>query len=398
MKRILIAILLVLALVAPAPAAAQADVVQAVLFYSPTCPHCQQVITVNMPEISRQFNSSGTWSYYGENYDPASAETPPLIALLGDALQVLYVDTTTELGNQLYGAAIERYSIPQENWVVPLMVVGDTVLTGSVDIPEQLPLITSGALESGGLAWPDIPGLAAYTEALQPFPDQQAVEVEPSPTGESAPAEAPPELPAEAPAVLDRNPAAMTVGERIMLDPAGNSVAIVVLIGMLLSLLAAGLRWTGRFAPRQPEALTPLIPILALAGMAVAGYLSYIAASGSEATCGPVGDCNTVAQSEYSALLLGLPNGYLGVAGYVIMLAAWFVARYTSPSAARLAKLGLFAVSLAGTMFSLYLTFLEPFVIGASCAWCLTSAILITTIMLLSVGPARFSLRSAPPA
>jgi uncharacterized membrane protein len=42
----------------------------------------------------------------------------------------------------------------------------------------------------------------------------------------------------------------------------------------------------------------------------------------------------------------------------------------------------LFAV--VGTVFSAYLTFLEPFVIGAVCAWCLSSAVLITALMLLS--------------
>ncbi|HET9441615.1 MAG TPA: vitamin K epoxide reductase family protein [Longimicrobiales bacterium] len=34
----------------------------------------------------------------------------------------------------------------------------------------------------------------------------------------------------------------------------------------------------------------------------------------------------------------------------------------------------------AGVLFSLYLRLLEPFVIGATCVWCLTSAVLITTI------------------
>jgi uncharacterized membrane protein len=38
-------------------------------------------------------------------------------------------------------------------------------------------------------------------------------------------------------------------------------------------------------------------------------------------------------------------------------------------------------------MFSIYLTFLEPFVIGATCIWCLTSAVIITLIMLLSALP-----------
>jgi uncharacterized membrane protein len=38
-----------------------------------------------------------------------------------------------------------------------------------------------------------------------------------------------------------------------------------------------------------------------------------------------------------------------------------------------------------GVLFSIYLTFLEPFVIGATCAWCLSSAV-IMTLLLLTTG------------
>jgi uncharacterized membrane protein len=393
MKRVAIAALLVISFVLPtASVQAQTGVVRAVLFYSPTCPHCHQVITVNMPQISQQFNSSVTWSYFGESYDPDSESTPPLVALLGNALQVLYIDTTNEVGNQLYAAAIDRYSIPQEEWVVPLMVVGETILIGSIDIPAQLPPITEAALGGGGIEWPDIPGLAGYIEALQPFPDQPAAQAEETPTAESAAATgAPTPQPAAPPQVLDRNPADLSLGERIMLDPAGNTLSIIVIIGMLLSLLAVGLRWSGRFAPRRRESLPIWIPILSLAGIAVAGYLAYIAATGDEAACGPVGDCNTVAQSAYSTVLFGIPNAYLGVAGYVLILAGWLVARYGPPATVRIATLAVFAASVFGTLFALYLTFLEPFVIGASCAWCLTSAVIITMSTVLSVGPASFA-------
>jgi len=45
-------------------------------------------------------------------------------------------------------------------------------------------------------------------------------------------------------------------------------------------------------------------------------------------------------------------------------------------------------MSLFGTLFSLYLTYLEPFVIQAVCLWCLASAILITLLLLFSLKPA----------
>jgi uncharacterized membrane protein len=79
----------------------------------------------------------------------------------------------------------------------------------------------------------------------------------------------------------------------------------------------------------------------------------------------------------------------MGLAGYVGIMAAWLTARYTKGKFVDLANLSMFGMAVFGVFFSIYLTFLEPFVIGATCAWCLTSAILITTLMLLSIRPAK---------
>ncbi|WP_287908301.1 vitamin K epoxide reductase family protein [Chloroflexus sp.] len=49
---------------------------------------------------------------------------------------------------------------------------------------------------------------------------------------------------------------------------------------------------------------------------------------------------------------------------------------------------------MTGTLFSLYLTFLEPFVIGATCIWCLLSAITMTSAAL---GESRLLCRSTLP-
>jgi uncharacterized membrane protein len=154
-------------------------------------------------------------------------------------------------------------------------------------------------------------------------------------------------------------------------------------------LVAAGLRWSGRFSPVQPAPSSPWILVLAILGLGVSAYLAYIAATGNEAACSPVGDCNAVAQSGYARLLFGISNGALGAAGYTLILIGWLAARYRKGVLALWARVGLFAAALVGTLFSLYLTFLEPFVIGASCAWCLTSAVLITALMLFSAGPGR---------
>ena len=44
----------------------------------------------------------------------------------------------------------------------------------------------------------------------------------------------------------------------------------------------------------------------------------------------------------------------------------------------------LFGTTLIGILFSTYLTFLEPFVIGATCMWCLSSAVIMTLLFLIA--------------
>jgi uncharacterized membrane protein len=128
---------------------------------------------------------------------------------------------------------------------------------------------------------------------------------------------------------------------------------------------------------------------LCIFGFGVAGYLAYVETAQVTAVCGPVGDCNTVQQSEYARLFGILPVGVMGLAGYVAIMVAWLTARYTKGKFVDLANLSMFGMAVFGVLFSIYLTFLEPFVIGATCAWCLTSAILITTLMLLSMRSAK---------
>lgn len=58
------------------------------------------------------------------------------------------------------------------------------------------------------------------------------------------------------------------------------------------------------------------------------------------------------------------------------------------------AALALLAMSAFGVLFSIYLIYLEPFVIGAACDWCLMSAVVMsveTTIVNLQAAPARSS-------
>jgi uncharacterized membrane protein len=55
---------------------------------------------------------------------------------------------------------------------------------------------------------------------------------------------------------------------------------------------------------------------------------------------------------------------------------------------AQFAPLVIFGMAFFGVLFSLYLTYLEPFVIRAVCIWCLISAMIMTLLLLVSIKPA----------
>lgn len=164
----------------------------------------------------------------------------------------------------------------------------------------------------------------------------------------------------------------------------------IAILGMIYALIA--------FA-RVPDNATPIsafeshaVPILALAGLGVAAYLSYVELSGTEAFCGPIGGCNVVQASRYAKLFGVVPLGLLGIGGNLVVLISAAGSLSRRGVLARPARLAVFAVALFGTAFCAYLTCIEIFVLRAVCIWCLTSAVLITLILAISARPAALSL------
>jgi len=79
-----------------------------------------------------------------------------------------------------------------------------------------------------------------------------------------------------------------------------------------------------------------------------------------------------------------LPIGILGVIGFTAILLVWAAAGRMDLKIRPYVWLLLRGMAVFGALFSIYLTFLEPFVIGATCAWCLGVAILISAIFYLT--------------
>jgi uncharacterized membrane protein len=358
--------LLILLLGAGRIAGATESVVRAVLFYFPRCGHCELVMHDVLPGLFEE--TGGPPALY---YDQSLSTGDVAFSLMANGhLQILLVNTAVADGAELYRAATDAFTIPPGG--VPRLIVADEYLIGSVEIPERFPGIVLDTLRGGGtIDWPAIPGLP---DALQevPIPDDG----QESATQSTVPGEATASgLPGEITSMAGR------FGQ----DPVANSVSLVVLVLMGTALVGAGLR-----ARRGGHATSPgwVVGLLALIGLGIAAYLTFVEVGGSDAVCGPVGDCNTVQQSEFARLFGVIPVGILGVIGYAATLATWGVARVGHGRLADAAAVVLFAGAIGGVLLSCYLTFLEPFVIGASCAWCLGSAVVVTSLMWLTARPA----------
>jgi len=127
-----------------------------------------------------------------------------------------------------------------------------------------------------------------------------------------------------------------------------------------------------------------LFPALTLIGLAVALYIAYVQLAQVQAICGPLEECNTVLQSRYARLLGFLPNSVLGTMSYLAILFLWVWRIRSQDWLARQAPLLIVALTFLGSLLSIYLTVLQVLILKALCIWCLSSAILITLLFLLS--------------
>ena len=149
-----------------------------------------------------------------------------------------------------------------------------------------------------------------------------------------------------------------------------------------------------------PTNRLPLIAAgLAVLGLAVSIYLTIVHYSSLPLIClvGTTG-CEEVNRSIYSEVA-GVSVALLGAGAYAALLAALWAERQAILKEPE-AVLAQFGVALAGALFSLYLTYVELFVLGAVCSWCVLSALTITAIFALSVVRLRALLaaQDAPPA
>lgn len=127
-----------------------------------------------------------------------------------------------------------------------------------------------------------------------------------------------------------------------------------------------------------------MIAALALIGAFISAYLTlYKIGAIGDLTCSVRG-CETVNSSRW-ATFLGFPVAAWGLAFYVATFVIAMLGSSRKYEGERNFSQALALMSGTGVLFSAWLTYLELFVIHAVCMWCVTSAVIVVLIFILSL-------------
>lgn len=126
--------------------------------------------------------------------------------------------------------------------------------------------------------------------------------------------------------------------------------------------------------------------VIALAGLADSAYLTAKHYAGSEVPCSVISGCEQVLTSSY-AEFYGIPTAMFGAAAYFTAFSLSLLVYYGYDRLWRLFG----ALTLVMAAFTGWLIYLQAFVIGAFCQFCLlsalTTALLLTTWVLSRIFP-----------
>lgn len=126
----------------------------------------------------------------------------------------------------------------------------------------------------------------------------------------------------------------------------------------------------------KEEVLKKFMTIIAGLGLIDSAYLTIEKITNNKAMCLPgLGDCWTVSNSPYSQIF-GIPVASFGFLAYLIFL---LLLRNEErfPTWKDTILQATFGIALSGTIYSIYLTYLEIAVIKAVCPFCVISAIVM---------------------
>ncbi len=129
------------------------------------------------------------------------------------------------------------------------------------------------------------------------------------------------------------------------------------------------------------------VAAIALAGVSIAAYLTYVRYAHVAIAC-TTGGCEAVQSSPY-AELLGIPVALLGLAAYVFVLGTAFLD-------APMARVAGAATAVVGVLFGAYLLVVQLLVIESLCQWCVASDLVLSMLAVACLLRLRASQRPAP--
>lgn len=120
--------------------------------------------------------------------------------------------------------------------------------------------------------------------------------------------------------------------------------------------------------------------IVSLIGLADAIYLTVEHVTGQSVRCTIVAGCSEVLSSQY-AVVAGVPLAAIGAAAYFTVFSLATLAAFGY----RVAGMLLTVLVLLMFLFSLWLIYLQAFVIHAFCQFCLLSAAVTTALTVIAL-------------
>lgn len=138
--------------------------------------------------------------------------------------------------------------------------------------------------------------------------------------------------------------------------------------------------------PRLHTILYAIAALVAVGGLADATYLTVAHMAGEHVACGGSVQCSQVLSSKY-ATVAGVPLAALGGAGYFL---AFSLATLLAFGYARL-RLPLVLMVTAMFLGTLWLLYLQAFVLHAYCTYCLLSAACVFVLagVMLAIPPRK---------
>ena len=130
--------------------------------------------------------------------------------------------------------------------------------------------------------------------------------------------------------------------------------------------------------------LRAVVGVLALVGLAISAYLTYLHYAGGSPYCvAGGGGCEQVQRSDY-AELAGVPVALLGVVAYSGLLLTALVPGQLAAAVGA-------GIALTGTAFSAWLLYAQLALVEAVCQWCVANDVVVGLTAVAAVGRLRIS-------